>query len=282
MTTTGTLSQTAGVDSLCPAGAHAAPSSTATPAVPTPPTSAATIHKSPSASPATTANAVPSGGPAPLVAGTTAPSGSSHPAETSSGLGDFTYANLVTLAAALIAAAGVVVTLLVNAARSRRDNLATLYADALGAVAEYLEGPYRILRKDGDKSTRFAITSKLSDVKTSIDHNQALLRLHARPGVADAYDAFVVAAKKEAGKQMHEAWKVSPVTTDDGVNLHVALPRGDAEAARARLVEVMQADLHQRWWNRKSHGRYRDAVKAVADATQPMPAATPDEQGASE
>jgi len=241
-----------------------------------------TIHPSPSGSPAITASAVPSGGPTPLVAGTTAPSGGSHSAETSSGLGDFTYANLVTLAAALIAAAGVVITLLVNAARSRRDTLATLYADALGAVAEYLEGPYRILRKDGERSTRFAITSKLSDVKTSIDHNQALLRLHARPGVSNAYDAFVVAAKKEAGKQMHEAWKVPPVTTDDGVNLNVALPRGDAETARTRLVEVMQGDLQMRWWNRESRRRYRDAVKAVADATQPMPAAMPDEQAASE
>lgn len=172
--------------------------------------------------------------------------------DSTSALGDFTWAQVVTLAAALIAAGGVIITLLFNAAKSRRDALATLYADALGAVAEYLEGPYRILRKDGTATTRVAIASKISDVKTAIDHNQALLRLHARPGVADAYDAFVLAAKQEAGKQMHAAWEAPPVTTDEAVNLNVALPRGESEAARTRLVEVMQTDLHRRWYSPRS------------------------------
>lgn len=178
-----------------------------------------------------------------------------NPAVPPSGLGDFTWTQVVTLAGALIAAGGVILTLLVNASRTRRDNLTILYADALGAVAEYLEGPYRILRKDGEKSTRFALTSKMSDVKTAIDHHQALLRLHATFGVADAYDAYVEAAKVEAGEQMHEAWKAAPVTTDEGVNLHVALPRGDSQTARDRLVAAMQADLQRRWYKPKSRTR---------------------------
>ena len=103
-----------------------------------------------------------------------------------------------------------------DAARQRqqgspREARPTLYGDALGAVSEYLEGPYRILRKDGSAATRFAITSKLSDVKTVIDHHQALMRLHADPGVADAYDLYVNAAKAEAGKQMHDAWGAAAV-----------------------------------------------------------------------
>ena len=238
---------------------------------------AASLTPSPSATPSAAPNLPPNGAtpasglhgastgtvdPFPATAGT-----GSTPAP--HGLGDFTWTQVVTLLGALIAAGGVILTLLVNASRSRRDNLTTLYANALGAVAEYLEGPYRILRKDGEKATRFAITSKLSDVKTSIDHNQALLRLHADDGVADAYDAYVRAAKEEAGKQMHEAWKVPPVTTDEGVNLNVSLPRGDAEAARARLVEVMQADLHRRWWSRTSKDRYRGAVRAVRSISVP-------------
>jgi len=58
---------------------------------------------------------------------------------------------------------------------------------------------------------------------------QALLRLHAAEGVADAYDAYVQAAKKEAGAQMHEAWEAPPVTSDTAVNLHVPLPRGNSQ-----------------------------------------------------
>ena len=197
--------------------------------------------------------------PTPTPAGPT-PTTPAQTLETTSGLGDFTWANAVTLGAALLAASGVILTLIVNAARSRRDDLKTLYADALGAVAEYLEGPYRILRKDGEKSTRFALTTKMSDVKTAVDHNQALLRLHARPGVADAYDKFVNAAKSEAGKQMHDAWLAPPITTDEAINLNDPLPRETSDAARAHLVEVMQADLARRWYRPKTKRRYDDAV----------------------
>ena len=232
-------------------------------------------HSSPSGSPTGAATGgptvLPSAVPdAPMTSPTTVVV---QTTDSSSGLGDFGAAQIVTLTAALIAVSGVIVTLLFNAAKSRRDALATLYADALGAVAAYLEGPYRILRKDGENTTRFAITSKLSDVKTSIDHNQALLRLHAREGVADAYDAFVMAAKVEAGKQMQAAWEAPPVTTDEGVNLRVALPRGDSESARDRLLAVMQADLGRRWYSRSSKERYDEAVQAVADATPALPSA---------
>lgn len=188
------------------------------------------------------------------------------PSSAGGGLGDFTWTQVVTLAGALMAAAAVVLTLVVNARRARRDALATLNANALGAVADYLEGPYRILRKDGTASTRFAITSKLSDVKSAIDHNQALLRLHAKAVVADAYDDYVRMASREAGRQMHDAWNAEPVTTDAGVNLNVKLPREASSAGLARLCEVMQADLHWHWYRPKSWERYNRAVRATTDA----------------
>ena len=181
------------------------------------------------------------------------------------GLGDFSWAQVAPLLAALIAAAGVALTLLVNAARARRETLATLYGDALGAVAEYLEGPYRILRKDGEASTRFAITSKLSDVKTAIDHHQALLRLHADPLVADAYDLYVNTAKAEAGQQMHDAWNAPAVTTDAGVNLNVALAREQSNAKRDLVVEMMQAHLRRRWYKSETRDRYTKAASTVRE-----------------
>jgi hypothetical protein len=198
-------------------------------------------------------------GPAPRVAVGPA----AVPTTIDKGLGAFTWAQVVTLSGAVIAASAVVLTLLVNAARTRHETWATLYADALGGVAEYLEGPYRILRKDGEASTRLAITSKLSDVKATIDHSQALLRLHCDAGVADAFDHYVTIAKQEAGQQMHDAWLVDPVTSDAGVNLNVALPRDRSAAARSVLVEVMQSHLRRRWYSRSSHTRYEAAVAAA-------------------
>ena len=86
-------------------------------------------------------------------------------------------------------------TLRANAKNARRQTLTTLYGDALGAVSGYLEGPYRVLRKDGEASTRFTLTSGISDLKTTIGHHQALMRLHADPVVADAYDHYVAVAR---------------------------------------------------------------------------------------
>lgn len=208
------------------------------------------------------------------------PSGTSTTADgTNDGLGDFTWTQAVTLAGALIAASMVVLTLIINAARARRDALAALYANALGAVSDYLEGPYRILRKDGTPTTRFAITSKLSDVKSSIDHHQAMLRLQAPQHIADAFDDYVNAAKREAGRQMHDAWLKEPVTVDAGVNLGVSLPRADSEAARDRLCELMQAEQRHRWfkpWSWKQRTKAINACISARPATaQPSPHITP-------
>lgn len=177
-----------------------------------------------------------------------------------------TAGQLIPLVAAIIAAGGVAATLLANAANTRRQNLTTLYGDALGAVSEYLEGPYRILRKDGEAATRFTITGNLSDVKTSIDHHQALLRLHADPVVADAYDHYVTIAKTEAGEQMHHAWKAPPVTRDEGVNLHVSLPRDASNNARKVVVEAMQAHLRYRRRNVATRDRFKKAKSDVNEA----------------
>jgi len=198
-----------------------------------------------------------------LVAG-----GAAAGATAAGGFWTITVAQLVPLAAALIAAGAVAVTLLVNAASTRRQHLTTLYGDALSAVSEYLEGPYRILRKDGKASTRFTIASRLSDVKTSIDHHQALLRLHAAPAVADGFDHYVTVAKTEAGQQMHNAWEAPPVTRDADVNLNDPLPRGASDNARKVVVEVMQAHLLRRWFNASTRDRFMKATHEVEEAVR--------------
>ncbi len=171
---------------------------------------------------------------------------------------DWAAAQTVTLTAALIAVLGVAATILTTANRTRREHRAGLYADALSAVADYLEGPYRIRRKDGTPAHRNAISAGLSDVKAAIDHSQTLLRLHAPPGVADAYDDYVDAAKREAGQQMHQAWIAPPISRDSEVNLHAAYDRTLSDRYRRQVVDVMQADLSRRWW--KPTRRYARSV----------------------
>lgn len=181
---------------------------------------------------------------------------------------DWAAAQTVTLTAAVIAVAGVAATILTASSRARREHRAGLYADALSAVGNYLEGPYRIRRKDGSASHRNTISAGLSDVKATIDHSQALLRLHAERGVADAYDDYVAAAKCEAGQQMCDAWRVPPISQDQEVNLNNPYDRTLSHRYRGQTVDVMQADLARRWW--KPSRRYARAVGRRLGAPPPL------------
>jgi hypothetical protein len=184
-------------------------------------------------------------------------------------------AQTATLAAALIAVIGVTATILTTSARARREHKADLYASALGGVADYLEGPYRIRRKDGTSAHRNAITAALSDVKSAIDHSQELLRLHAPAGVANAYDDYVLAARVEAGGQMSQAWLVPAIKKDSDVNLHKPFDRTLSEKYRSHVVKVMQADLARRRWNPWRLARYALLLRHPLGAPLALPEARP-------
>lgn len=127
----------------------------------------------------------------------------------------------------------------------RRAERATLYARAIAAVEDYLEGPYRIRRKDGTNETRRAITSAISDTKSTISLHQALLELHAPGTVSGAYRSFVDAAIAEAGPQMTAAWQAQPTTSDAQVPLGTGYDRSDSNQQRAALIAAMKADLRR-------------------------------------
>ena len=125
----------------------------------------------------------------------------------------------------------------------RRAERANLYAQAIAAVEDYLEAPYRIRRKDGTPATRHAITSHISDVKSRISLHQALLDLHAPTTVSTAYNTFVTAAQQEAGLQMTDAWHAPPTKADAQVPVGVAYDRTNSNTARSAVIAAMKADL---------------------------------------
>ncbi|GAA2999668.1 hypothetical protein [Actinokineospora diospyrosa] len=126
----------------------------------------------------------------------------------------------------------------------RRQAKAEFYAEAVRAVEDYMECPYRILRKDGSAAARREITQHISDVKSRISFYTALLAIHGTPEVRAAYDTFVAAAQREAGPQMTAAWDTKPVKKDTGVPLRTApLPRVVTDVARAGLLNTLKDDL---------------------------------------
>lgn len=160
----------------------------------------------------------------------------------------------ITLAAAVLGAlitVGVAVVGYLAAQRAAwRERQAQVYAEALRSVEDYLEGPYRIKRRDGSAEQRHVITTWLSDVKSRHNLYKGLLRLHAPTAVADAYDQFVAAAIDDAGPQMTAAWAGGPTTTDAEVPLGMGLDRTSADAAKQRVISAMDDSLRVPWWRR--------------------------------
>jgi hypothetical protein len=166
----------------------------------------------------------------------------------------FTWDHAATLLAAVLGAAitvGLAVAgYLSQQAAARRERAAGVYAEALRSVEDYLEGPYRIRRRDGSAEQRAVITTWLSEVKSRHNYYQGLLRLHASEQVADAYDALVAAAIQDAGPQMTQAWQQPPTQNDRDVPLGAGYARSRADAARTRVLAAMKRDLDHRWWRR--------------------------------
>ena len=152
----------------------------------------------------------------------------------------------MTVIAALIAAVVAVAGYMLTQAQARRERRAKEFAQALAAVEEYLEAPYRIRRRQASTpEARDALTNMLSDLQARIAHHRAWLHVEAQ-AVASAYDALVAAARSEAGVQMTEAWNSAPLAKDADMNLKVAYQHPDSDAERAKVIAVMRQNL--RYW----------------------------------
>ncbi|TQO19601.1 hypothetical protein FB472_1168 [Rhodoglobus vestalii] len=134
-----------------------------------------------------------------------------RPPSTDWPLEPLTWDGLATIIAAAIAALVVVAGYFLQQHFARRERRALIYSEALRAVADYLESPYLIRRKDGSAETRQRLVSHVSEIQSRIAFYTSLLRLHAPVKVNEAYDALVRLARDEAGRNMTAAWHEKPV-----------------------------------------------------------------------
>lgn len=126
---------------------------------------------------------------------------------------------------------------------ARRQERAKTYAEALRAVEDYQEAPYRVMRTDGSAAVRWQLTESLSEVQSRINFYTGWMSIGAPTDVREAYEAYVLAAKQEAGSQMTAAWRGRVTKKNKDVPLGVGLPRDKADAARRLLLEPISRDL---------------------------------------
>jgi hypothetical protein len=127
--------------------------------------------------------------------------------------------------------------------QARRDRKMRAFADALGAVAEYQELPYRIRRRQGaDAATRAAIAERISDIQVQVAFHQAWLEIESE-AVAAAYRELVAAARREAGAHMSEAWGEPILGDDASMRLGNGYASPETEGARSVCLRAMRAHL---------------------------------------
>ena len=155
----------------------------------------------------------------------------------------WTWQQTAALLAGGIAVAGAVITAAItyglNQRSARRERQTNAFAEALLAIEDYAELPYRIRRRPGTSEGRHELTEQISQIQSRIAFHQAWLSLEA-PKVARRYDALVRAAKTQAGRQMQQAWLMPAARKDAQVNLGTAYRRDEINAARSQCIEAMR------------------------------------------
>ncbi|MCP3753595.1 hypothetical protein [Streptomyces sp. TBY4] len=154
----------------------------------------------------------------------------------------WTWAQTTALIVPVIALVGVYVTYSLNQRALRRERRSKTFAEALTAVEEYLEMPYRIRRRPSSPDIRRELTDEASSLLARMAFHHAWLQIEAS-AVAEPYAALVAAARSEAGVHMSEAWQQPPIDTDSGMNLGVAYPRDRSNAARTLCIQAMRRNL---------------------------------------
>ena len=145
--------------------------------------------------------------------------------------------------ASVLALAGVLATVAANQFLARQDRLRKDFAEALAAVERYAELPYRILRRQAsDAETRERLSEAIHEIQQNLLFHRSWVRVQdAR--VADAYDALVGAARREAGQAMTQAWRTDPIASDEGMPLGVGLTFPEMERRREEYIEAVRWQL---------------------------------------
>jgi hypothetical protein len=125
----------------------------------------------------------------------------------------------------------------------RRQERAKLYAEAVRAVEDYCEAPYRIRRRDGSAHARRELTESISEIKSRISFYAGWLSINAPEKVYTAYQAYVEAAQNEAGNQMKAMWLGRPTKRDKDVSIGDPLPRKQTDIERKKVLTAMKECL---------------------------------------
>jgi hypothetical protein len=128
-------------------------------------------------------------------------------------------ANLVGLSTAIIAGLVALTGYLLNQFANRRERKSKVYAEALEALREYQELPYKIRRRpDSNGTTRAALGDKTGDVVSRLWFYRAWLQTDSAE-VGAAYRDLMTQTKQNGGLYRASAWSEPVLTKDEDAPL---------------------------------------------------------------
>jgi hypothetical protein len=149
--------------------------------------------------------------------------------------------SLVVLLTGILAALVALTGYLLGQLASRNERKTRLYADALTAVHEYEELPYRIRRRTSSLESGAAVAAKVDDVLTSVLFHRAWLQLDSDV-VGAAFRDLVAQTGRQGGLYRAEAWAKPPVGSDGNFDVKDRYIF-DNEAERQLCLLAMRREL---------------------------------------
>jgi hypothetical protein len=128
--------------------------------------------------------------------------------------------NWILLLTSISAAAVALIGYLLNQVAVRNERRGRVYAEALSAVFEFQELPYRIRKRVASEDSSAVIAQKISDVFVSLDFYRALLLLESST-VGIAYADLVHQTQAQGDSYRADAWN-HPVAAH-GHDFHFAV-----------------------------------------------------------
>ena len=183
--------------------------------------------------------------------------------------------NWILLLTSISAAAVALIGYLLNQVAVRNERRSRVYAEALSAVFEFQELPYRIRKRAASEDSSAVIAQKISDVFVSLDFYRALLLLESST-VGIAYAELVHQTQAQGDSYRADAWN-HPVAAH-GHDFHFAVheyhydnrPEQDlcmlAMQREMRLINVLRKST-ERLLARQRAQRAATVAGAGADPT---------------
>jgi hypothetical protein len=124
---------------------------------------------------------------------------------------------VVGILAAVVAILGYAITNAMN----RIERRSKIYADAMLALVQFENLPFRIRRRsDSSDATRTIVGQRVRDVQEALFYHTVLLRL-ASPRVGAAFKALVEKTREKGVRYRHDAWTLPPARSDADMSLEI-------------------------------------------------------------